>query len=151
MSVTVRAFREADRVALLALWEACGLVMPWNDPGKDLDRKLAVGDGGLLVLEEAGVAVGTVMVGYEGHRGWLNYLAVSPTHRRRGCGERLVRAAEDWLAERGCPKVNLQVRTANTAAARFYEAVGFRVDDCVSYGKRLIDDGPGDHESRAKS
>ncbi len=122
------------------LWNACDLVVPWNDPHRDLDRKLAVAPEGLRVALRGDEIVGTVMVGYEGHRGWINYLAVAPEHRRGGVGRRLMDDAQAWLRQRGCPKINLQVRHGNDAALRFYEAVGFKVDACVSLGMRLEDD-----------
>lgn len=93
-----------------------------------------------LVGEEGGRIVASVMAGYEGHRGWLNYLAVDPAHQRRGQGRALLAEAERLLRERGCPKINLQVRATNAAAAAFYKAVGYSADEVISMGKRLIHD-----------
>jgi ribosomal protein S18 acetylase RimI-like enzyme len=138
---TCRPCRPGDVEAIVSLWTLCGLTRPWNDPSQDIDRKLSVDADGLLVLEDDARLIGTVMVGYEGHRGWINYLAVHPAHRRRGLGRLLMAAAEQRLTELGCPKVNLQVRGSNTEALAFYGRIGYIVDDVVSMGKRLDDIG----------
>jgi len=135
--MTLRPFRESDEIAVVGLWRACGLVRPQNDPRKDIRRKLRVNPEWFLVGEHQGRVVGTVMVGYEGHRGWINYLAVEPGLQRGGLGRTLMREAERLLREAGCPKINLQVRTSNAAAIGFYRELGFSVDDVVSLGKRL--------------
>ena len=140
MTLAIRPFAESDRSAVVALWERCELTRSWNDPDLDIDRKLAIDAAGFLVGEVDGIVVGSVMAGYDGHRGWINYLAVDPD--RQGCGHaaELMRAAEELLRARGCPKINLQVRTGNQAAIDFYEAIGFSFDDVVSMGRRLVDD-----------
>lgn len=137
---TIRSFAPADQEAVIALWGACDLVRPWNDPGKDIARKLRVNPDWFLVAEQAGRIVGTAMVGYEGHRGWVNYLAVEPTRQRAGVGRALMAEAERILREAGCPKINLQVRRGNAVAVAFYERLGFAADDVVSLGKRLQHD-----------
>ena len=139
--MTIREFAPADRDAVIALWRVRDLVRPWNDPGKDIARKVAVADGLFLVAEADGVIVGAVMAGYDGHRGWLNYLAVAPDRQRSGLGRALVAAAETRLGAVGCPKVNLQIRDTNTAVVAFYEGLGYSVDAAVSMGKRLEADG----------
>jgi ribosomal protein S18 acetylase RimI-like enzyme len=136
----IRTYRPEDRAALLDLWRRCDLLRPWNDPVKDIERKLAEQPGGLFVGEDGGEMMASMMVGYDGHRGWLNYLAVCPRHRRRGHGRTLMAHAEGWLHERGCPKINLQVRAANHPARAFYHALGFQTDEVVSLGKRLVHD-----------
>jgi ribosomal protein S18 acetylase RimI-like enzyme len=136
----IRAFERDDTERVVALWRDCGLVVPWNDPYRDIERKLAEQPELFLVGEAAGVVVASVMVGYDGHRGWMNYLAVDPASRGTGFGRRLVREAEQMLTLRGCPKLNLQVRGSNSAALGFYEAIGYVVDDSVSLGKRLVSD-----------
>jgi ribosomal protein S18 acetylase RimI-like enzyme len=138
--VRLRHFRPDDRDAVVALWQRCELIRPWNDPNQDIDRKLAVGDGGFLIGEVDGRVVATAMVGYDGHRGWVNYLAVDVTARGAGFGRTMMSAAEDWLRARGCPKVNLQVRATNSGAMAFYESLGFARDEVVSFGKRLVSD-----------
>jgi ribosomal protein S18 acetylase RimI-like enzyme len=138
----IRPFRPADEAAVIALWRSCELLRPQNDPHQDIRRKRAVGAELFLVGEIDGRLVASVMAGYEGHRGWLNYLAVDPTFRRRGLGRSLVAEAERRLAELGCPKVNLQVRSPNAGAIEFYRRIGYAVDDVVSMGKRLVRDRP---------
>lgn len=138
--VLVRAFREADEARVIELWMFAGLIKPWNDPHKDIARKLKVQRELFLVAELEGVVVGVVMSGYEGHRGWLNYLAVDIGQRRRGIGSALVRDVERRLRVLGCPKVNLQVRRENAEVQAFYAALGFNNDEVESLGKRLEDD-----------
>jgi ribosomal protein S18 acetylase RimI-like enzyme len=138
----IRAFHEEDTEAVVALWEACELTRPWNDPRKDIARKLRVQREWFLVAEEDGRIVGSVMAGYDGHRGWVNYLAVDPSQRRSGLGRELMAEVERLLAEAGCPKINLQVRGTNEAALGFYERIGYTRDDVVSLGRRLEPDGP---------
>jgi ribosomal protein S18 acetylase RimI-like enzyme len=126
--------------AVVSLWERCGLIRPWNDPKKDIARKIALDPDLFLIAIEGESLIGTIMIGYEGHRGWINYLAIDPDHRRQGYARMLMAAAEKLLADRGCPKVNLQVRAGNRAAEFFYRALGYQVDDVVSFGKRLAQD-----------
>lgn len=137
---TLRLYHPSDREALVALWGACGLLRRWNDPERDIGRKLAQDENGLFVLQLDGRVVGSVMVGYDGHRGWINYLAVDPAHQGAGFGPLLVAEAERRLALLGCPKVNLQVRQANEQVVAFYRHLGYAVDEVVSMGKRLSDD-----------
>jgi ribosomal protein S18 acetylase RimI-like enzyme len=135
-----RPYQPDDAEPVVSLWTLCGLTRPWNDAHRDIDRKLAVDADGLMILEDDGQLIGAVMVGYEGHRGWINYLAVHPDHRRRGLGRLLMTAAERRLADLGCPKVNLQVRASNLAAVEFYRRVGYAAEEVVSMGRRLEDD-----------
>jgi ribosomal protein S18 acetylase RimI-like enzyme len=126
-----------DEAAVIALWRQCGLTRPWNDPGKDIARKLEVDPELFIVAVENGELVGSAMGGYEGHRGWVNYLAVRPDLRRQGIGRKLMLRLEGDLKARGCPKINLQIRTSNLAAVGFYRALGYAADEVVSMGKRL--------------
>lgn len=142
MDAVLRPYRPGDREALVSLWSVCGLTRPWNDPHRDIDRKLARDAENLLVLEEGEKLIGSVMVGYEGHRGWVNYLAVHPDRQRQGLGRLLMDEAETRLHDIGCPKVNLQVRTSNETAREFYRQIGYTVDESVSLGKRLDHDSP---------
>jgi ribosomal protein S18 acetylase RimI-like enzyme len=136
----IRPFQIEDEPAVLNLWQQCGLVRPWNDPHKDIQRKLAVRPDLFLVGLVAGRLVASVMAGYEGHRGWLNYLAVAPAYQRQGLARGLVDEAERLLRAAGCPKINLQVRTTNAGVIEFYRRLGYGVDDVVSLGKRLEND-----------
>ena len=136
----IREYRASDEAALVALWVACGLTRPWNHPGRDIARKLADSPELLLVGLSDDDVIGSVMAGYDGHRGWINYLAVHPSRQGSGLGRVLMDAAEERLVALGCAKINLQVRDGNAAAQRFYEAIGYRLDPVVSYGKRLIRD-----------
>ena len=138
--IEIRPFQPSETDAVVALWDACDLIRPWNDPRRDIERKLRVDPELFLVAVEDELVVGSVMAGYEGHRGWINYLAVDPSRRRQGLGTRLMDEAERLLAERGCPKINLQIRSENADVIAFYGALGYRTDDVVSLGKRLIDD-----------
>ena len=114
--------------------------MPWNDPEKDIHSKLRVQRDMFLVGLLGTRLVATVMAGYEGHRGWINYVAVAPDCQKNGFGRRLMDEAEARLRRLGCPKINLQVRNSNADAIDFYKRIGFSVDDVVSMGKRLQED-----------
>jgi ribosomal protein S18 acetylase RimI-like enzyme len=140
MPPVIRRDLPGDREPLVELWSRCGLTRPWNDPYRDIDRKLAADPANLLVLEQDGRLIGSVMVGYDGHRGWVNYLAVDPGHQHQGLGRALMADAERRLRAAGCPKLNLQVRPSNQAAVEFYRRIGFAVDDVVSMGRRLQHD-----------
>lgn len=138
----IRPFQQTDRSAVIQLWQDCGLTVPWNDPNKDIHRKCQVGAELFLVGEHHGSIIASVMGGYEGHRGWVNYLAVDPGHQRQGLAKQLMHALELKLTALGCPKINLQVRNTNTSVLAFYQALGYQVDTAVSLGKRLISDQP---------
>ena len=135
--MTIRPFQPADAAGVVALWQACDLLRPQNNPHQDIARKLKVNPEWFLVAEADGRIVGAVMAGYEGHRGWINYLAVDPARRRGGLGRKLMAEAEQRLRAAGCPKINLQVRTSNRDVIAFYQRIGFAPDDVVSLGKRL--------------
>jgi ribosomal protein S18 acetylase RimI-like enzyme len=135
----IRPFRESDQDAVVALWRECGLVRPWNDPVQDIRRKLGMQRDLFLVGSMDGRLVATIMVGYEGHRGWVNYLAVAADCRRRGFGRLLMEEAEARVREMGCPKINLQIRRSNAGLVAFYRSIGYGEDDVVSMGKRLIE------------
>jgi ribosomal protein S18 acetylase RimI-like enzyme len=136
----IRPFSPANEDAVIELWKRCGLVRPWNDPCKDIARKLGVQAEWFLVGAIDEKIVATVMAGYDGHRGWVNYLAVDPDFRRRGLARRIMTEAERLLRDCGCPKINLQIRRDNQEAIRFYERIGFSEDAVVCYGKRLVAD-----------
>ena len=133
----IRAYMDDDKEAVVALWQECGLVVTQNDPAKDIERKLKVDPDLFLVGHEGGVIVATVMGGYEGHRGWINYLAVKPAEQRKGYGRALMEAVEALIIQRGCPKINLQVRSSNRGVIEFYKSIGYRDDEVVGLGKRF--------------
>jgi len=137
MPLTIRPYAPDDQDAVIALWEACHLVVPQNDAIADIRTKIQFQPDLFLVAIATDRLVGTVMAGYEGHRGWINYLAVAPAHRRQGIARRMMAAAEEKLRALGCPKINLQVRHTNTTVVKFYRAIGFGEDDVISLGKRL--------------
>lgn len=136
----IRSFREGDRGAVVELWKACGLTRPWNDPNKDISRKLAVQPDLFFVGEFDGKVIATAMAGYDGHRGSVFYLAVSPVYQGRGFGKLLMHKVEDALRTMGCPKLNIVVRSSNHKVLVFYSSLGYSADDVVSTGKRLIQD-----------
>lgn len=142
--MNIRPFHHNDTEQLVALWHRAGLISATNDPYRDIERKLLVAPDLFLVGELEGRVVASVMAGYEGHRGWLNYLAVDPELRRQGLGRLIVAAAEDLLRTKGAPKINLQIRTSNLAVIAFYRSLGYLQDEVVSMGKRLVQDNPGD-------
>ena len=137
----IRQYNEKDREQIIDLWKTCNLTRPWNDPNKDFDRKKGVGEDLFIVLEYENKIVGTVMGGYDGHRGIMNYLAVSPDFRGKGYGRMLVEEVENKLKQLGCPKVNLLVRSDNSEVSDFDKSIDYKKQDDVSvFGKRLISD-----------
>jgi len=139
-TLQIRPYRSDDEDAVVGLWVACQLVGPKNNPQRDIARKLRVNPEWFLVGEVDSKIVATCMVGYEGHRGWINYLAVAPEHQRRGIARQIMEEAERLLRRAGCPKINLQVRTSNRGVIEFYRKLGYSVDEVVSMGKRLEHD-----------
>lgn len=139
--VTIRVYQPEDFASLQALWEAVfSNDAPRNRAEHSVPAKLAYDPEGLIVAVDAdGAVIGTVMSGYDGHRGWLYAVAVSPDHRGQRLGEALVRAAEARLAALGCVKVNLQIRAENAAVARFYHRLGYQVEQRISMGRVLTD------------
>ena len=138
--IQIRAFRPADETAVVALWQECGLTRPWNDPHADIARKLTEQPELFLVGTLGDEVIASAMVGFDGHRGWVYYLAVAPRHRKQSYGRALMQAAERLLTQRGCPKLNLQVRSSNAEVIEFYRKLGYVLDETVSLGKRLIHD-----------
>ena len=126
-----------DIPALVALWEACGLTRPWNDPERDARLALEGAASAILGLRDGSTLLGSVMVGFDGHRGWVYYLAVAPERRRAGLGRVMMDAAEAWLRARGAPKIQLMVREDNETALGFYEALGLERQKVVTLGRFL--------------
>jgi ribosomal protein S18 acetylase RimI-like enzyme len=140
MPIKIRPYKSGDQMQVVQLWTNCGLVVPWNNPHRDIQRKLDVQPEFLLVGCLADKIIATVMAGYDGHRGWINYLAVHPDHQHTGLGRRMMYEAEVRLREVGCPKINLQVRRTNAKVIEFYRKIGYKLDDVVSFGKRIEPD-----------
>jgi ribosomal protein S18 acetylase RimI-like enzyme len=138
--IHIRPFETRDEEQVIALWRECNLVVPQNDPKKDIQRKTKVNPELFLVGVVEDRIVATIMGGYEGHRGWVNYLAVSPPHQRKGYGRQMMDALEVKLRAMGCAKINLQVRETNTEVIAFYKAIGYAVDHVIGMGKRLESD-----------
>jgi ribosomal protein S18 acetylase RimI-like enzyme len=133
----IREIETDEAGAVVALWRACGLTRPWNDPDADLAMALATATATVLMATDGERLTGSVMVGFDGHRGWVYYLAVDPAARRAGLGRALMAAAEAWLRERGAPKVQLMVREGNEEALGFYAALGLEPQPVVVLGRRL--------------
>jgi ribosomal protein S18 acetylase RimI-like enzyme len=142
MTLTIRTFTMADEAAVVALWRAAGLIRPWNDPHADIARKQAVQPELFLVGEQGGKIIASAMAGYDGHRGSIYYLAVSPDHQRQGHARAIMADVERRLVALGCPKLNLMVRHDNTAAIGFYERIGYEAQAVAILGRRLIVDEP---------
>ena len=138
----IRPYRPDDKKKVIQLWFDCGLVVPHNNPQRDIERKLKVNPEWFLLALLDDEIIGSCMAGYEGHRGWINYLAVSPRYRRQGIAAALMAEAERLLDAAGCPKINLQVRETNLEVIQFYESIGYKNDAVISLGKRLDPDMP---------
>ena len=137
--LTIRPFGWNDEPAVMNLWKDCGLVVPWNDPQKDIRLKMDFQPDLFLVGVLDGQVIASAMAGYEGHRGWINYLAVHPDFQRQGFGRIIMSEAEKALKALGCVKINLQVRESNTGVIWFYQAIGYEVDNIISLGKRFTE------------
>lgn len=136
--MNIRPYLPADRDAVIALWDACGLIRPWNDPGSDIDTCISKPESTILVgTDTGGAVIATVMVGHDGHRAWLYYLAVSPALQKGGMGRQMVAAAEAWVKARGIPKVMLMVRPENDKVRAFYEALGYVEEPRVIFSRRF--------------
>jgi len=136
----IRPFKESDRQAIIQLWQVCDLTRPWNDPNTDISRKVAFQPELFLVTEDAGQVIASAMAGYDGHRGSVYYLAVSPEYQAKGIGKQMMSEIEDRLMKLGCPKLNIVVRSNNNKVLEFYRKLGYLPDEVVSLGKRLIAD-----------
>lgn len=136
----IKAFEDRYKDDVIELWRECGLVAPQNDPAKDIERKLKVDPDLFLIGLVDETVIATVMGGYDGHRGWINYLAVKPSQQRKGYGQSIMQTVETLIRQKGCPKINLQVRSSNKAVIEFYSAIGYGNDNVVGLGKRLEHD-----------
>lgn len=137
INALIRHAEDGDVPALVALWERTGLTRPWNDPHADIALARRGPHSTILVADAANVLLGSVMVGHDGHRGWVYYLAVEPDRQREGLGSLLLTAAEDWLRARAVPKLMLLVRPDNADVRAFYHAEGFIEEPRIIFSKRL--------------
>lgn len=129
--------REDEQSQVIALWQACGLTRPWNDPAADIALSRGRTSSDILLAREGGEVIATIMVGEDGHRAWVYYLAVAPARRRQGIARTAMAAAEDWAKARGMPKMHLMARLENTAVIAFYESLGYEDGACVMMQKWL--------------
>ena len=127
----------ADRDEVIALWHAAGLTRPWNNPESDFDLARSNPTSTIFVARHIGGIVGSVMAGFDGHRGWVYYLATTSSHRGQGVGRALMQAAEEWLRALGCPRIRLMVRGDNVAATGFYRAIGYEPQEIITLGRTL--------------
>lgn len=141
MSLEIRPFQEIDRAAVIGLWEACGLIRSWNDPNKDIDRKIGFQPELFFIGKAEGKLVASAMCGYDGHRGSVFYLGVHPDYQRQAFGRDLMAYVEKQLINIGCPKLNILVRSTNLSVLEFYQCLDYCKDEVASLGKRLIADG----------
>jgi ribosomal protein S18 acetylase RimI-like enzyme len=136
----IRAFQMADKATLVSLWQLCELTVPWNNPYKDIARKLKIQPELFLVGVQNSLLIASVMGGYDGHRGWINYLAVHPDFQGQGYAQQMMKSVESELRKIACPKINLQIRSGNAKVMKFYQKLGFTDDRVLSMGKRLEED-----------
>lgn len=140
--LTIRTYQESDEEPIINLWFDCGLTVPWNNPKRDIERKMDENPSLFFVGEIDGSIVCSCMAGYDGHRGWIYYLAVRRDYQRQGIASKIVREAENRLLEMGCPKIDLMVRKSNKDAISFYHKIGYKDDPVVVLSKRLYEDEP---------
>ena len=133
----IRKYEQKDEFEVIRLWELCNLIVPQNNPKLDIDSKVNFQPDLFFVGLFQKKLIATIMVGYEGHRGWINYLLVHPDYQRRGFGTQLMDYASIKLSNMGCQKINVQVRKLNRSVIQFYKNLGFKDDKVVSYGKRI--------------
>lgn len=133
----ISSAKESDRDEVIALWEACGLTRPWNDPSADYNLALANETSAILLAHIEGELAASVLTGFDGHRGWVYYLAVAPDVQKQGLGRKMMAAAEQWLRDRHAPKIQLMVRDDNEAAIGFYKALDYEQQPVMTIGKRL--------------
>lgn len=136
----IRNYDLIDESQVIDLWIKCDLVRPWNNPKKDIERKLKVDPDLFLVAVLNGKVIATVMGRYEGHRGWINYLAVNRSQQRKGYGKIIMKEIEEKLKAKGAPNINVQIRSTNKSVIDFYKSINCEIDDVISMGKRLIED-----------
>jgi len=136
-NLIIRPYKSSDEAEVINLWDKCDLIVPQNDPKEDIETKMAFQPELFFVGLLDNKIIASVMAGYEGHRGWINYLAVLPEYQRKGYARQMMDKCEEVLKEMDCLKINLQVREGNEAVIAFYKSIGYTNDHVVSFGKRL--------------
>ena len=136
-ALSVAPIEDADVAGVVALWQACDLTRPWNDPGADIALARRRPNSTVLVGRDADTIVATVMVGHDGHRGWVYYVAVDPLRRAQGLGRGIMNAAEEWLRQAGIAKLQLLVRRTNAKAGAFYQSLGYAEAETIVFAKWL--------------
>ncbi len=137
---TFRKFKKSDTEEVIKLWKKCKLIVPWNDPFKDVNRKLSIKDNLFIIGEMNKHIIASAMAGYDGHRGYIYYLAVLPEYQKKGIGYSILSIIEKKLLKVGCTKINLFVRNTNIRVKAFYKMNDYEIQDSQIYGKRLIED-----------
>jgi ribosomal protein S18 acetylase RimI-like enzyme len=136
-SLSIAPIEDGDLAEVIALWERCGLTRPWNDPAADIALTRRGANSTILISRDGGAIIATAMVGHDGHRGWVYYVAVDPDRRGKGHGRAIMNAAEEWLRQAGIAKMQLMVRSDNTRVQAFYEAIGYDEQERILYAKWL--------------
>jgi len=134
-TLAIAEIADSDVEAVIALWQRCGLTRPWNDPASDIALARRNANSTILVGRADGAVVATAMVGHDGHRGWVYYVAVDPDRQKQGFGRAIMNAAEQWLREAGLPKLQLLVRRENAQAGAFYRGIGYEEADTIVFAK----------------
>ena len=138
--LNIRIYKESDEEQIINLWKICNLIVPWNNPKTDIQRKLSENPELFFVGEIEEKLIATCMAGYDGHRGWAYYVAVHPDWQRKEFAATMMEHAEKKLKEIGCPKIQLMVRNSNLGIMEFYKKIGYKIDPLVTMGKTLIED-----------
>ena len=136
-ALSISAIEDGDIPEVIALWQRCGSTRPWNDPAADIALARKEVNSTILLGRNGGALVASVLVGHDGHRGWVYYVTADPGHRFKGFGRAIMNAAEDWLRARGIPKLQLMVRKDNTKVHAFYRSIGYYNQETVTFAKWL--------------
>ena len=136
-ALSIAPIGDANVADVIALWQACGLTRPWNDPAADIALARRGPNSAILIGRDGGAMIATAMVGHDGHRGWVYYVAVDPARREKGFGRAIMNAAEDWLRQAGVAKLQLMVRRENARAGAFYQSIGYAESQTIVFAKWL--------------
>ena len=136
-ALSIAPMDDADVAGVIALWQACDLTRPWNDPAADIALARRGPNSAILIGRDGDALIATALVGHDGHRGWVYYVAVDPARREKGFGRAIMSAAEDWLRARGIEKLQLMVRGDNSKVRDFYDSLGYLEQERVLFAKWL--------------